>query len=86
MEIFIFNFYFNFNAGTADGSINVYNVPAKGNSVKLQETLNTHTCSITDLHGQEGEDYMVSGDDLGNITLWKAGGAFKKVLEISGYG
>ena len=82
----IVSIYLRLNSGTADGSINVYDVPVKGNSVKLQETLNAHACSITDLHGQESEDYMVSGDDLGNITLWKAGGAFAKILEIQGYG
>ena len=70
--------------GTADGSLYVFDVPSKGNSVKLQEMIRAHACSVTDLHAH-GDD-MASCDDLGNIIIWKAGGVFTKVLEIKGSG
>lgn len=69
--------------GTADGSILVFDVPSKGNGVKLQETLNAHDQSITELH--TSNDTMISGDEKGKIVVWKAGGYFQKLRVIDGY-
>jgi len=59
-------------------------VPSKGNSVKLQEMIRPHSCSVTDLHAHGG--HMASCDDLGNIIVWASGGVFTKVQEIKGSG
>lgn len=72
-----------FFLGTADGSILVFDVPSKGNGVKLQETLNAHDQSITELHASN--DTMISGDEKGKIVVWKAGGYFQKLRVIDGY-
>jgi len=70
--------------GTADGSIYAFDIPTKGNGVKLHDTINAHTCALTDLHALD--DCMVSADDMGKIILWKVGGAVTKTLEIEGFG
>eukprot|EP00795_Rhopilema_esculentum_P012302 gene12302-2949_t len=70
--------------GTADGHILVFSVPTKGPAVKLQETLDEHSCSICDI-ASEG-DRMATSDESGKIILWKAGGHFVKLIEINGYG
>ena len=62
----------------------MFDVPNKGNTVKLQETLLEHRTSITDLHAYS--ENMISGDEEGNIILWKAGGHFTKLIEIMGFG
>ena len=62
----------------------VFDVPARGTAVKLQETLEPHSCSIADLAGKN--NHMLSSDEQGNIILWKTGGSFTQVMKIDGYG
>eukprot|EP00112_Aurelia_sp_Birch-Aquarium-sp1_P009986 Seg2155.6 transcript_id=Seg2155.6/GoldUCD/mRNA.D3Y31 product="WD repeat-containing protein 54" protein_id=Seg2155.6/GoldUCD/D3Y31 len=70
--------------GTADGNILVFLVPSRGPAVKLQETLDAHGCSISDI-AADGQ-VMASSDESGKIIIWKAGGHFVKVKEIAGFG
>ncbi|XP_047128680.1 WD repeat-containing protein 54 isoform X1 [Hydra vulgaris] len=72
--------------GVADGSILVFDIPNKGTTVKLHETLLEHRTSITDLHSHSSSGNMISGDEEGNIIVWKAGGHFTKLIEIMGFG
>ena len=76
--------FLNLIVGTADGHILVFSVPTKGPAVKLQETLDEHSCSICDI-AADG-DRMATSDESGKIILWKAGGHFVKLIEINGYG
>jgi len=70
--------------GVADGGILVFDVPSKGNGVKLQETISGHDISICDLSSYQST--MVSTDESGKIILWKAGGHFQKLRTLDGYG
>lgn len=61
----------------------MFDVPAKGSSIKLQETLQAHDCGINDLHSYG--DQMVSSDDSGTLILWNSGSCFTKHKVIAGY-
>ncbi|KXJ18917.1 WD repeat-containing protein 54 [Exaiptasia diaphana] len=70
--------------GSSDGGIMVFDVPARGTGVKLQETLSTHAEPICDLVGKDSK--MVSSDDTGYMIVWQAGGHFTQLSKIDGFG
>ena len=59
-------------------------MPTKGPAIKLQETLDDHSQSICDIASDK--ETMATSDESGKIIVWKAGGHFKKVTEIDGFG
>ena len=62
----------------------VFDIPPRGTSIKLQETLGSHKVAICDLEAQGSR--MVSSDEEGNIILWQSGGHFTEVIKIDGKG
>ena len=70
--------------GSSNGTIMVFDIPSEGTAVKLQETLEHHKVSITDLASYE--DNMVSGDADGNIAVWQCDETLKQLRTIRGAG
>lgn len=71
--------------GSEQGSILVFNIPSKGTTVTLTDTVQKHSAPISDL-ASEG-DTLVSADELGTIIVWKQGGSSLSVaLNIRGSG
>ncbi|XP_052227877.1 WD repeat-containing protein 54-like isoform X2 [Dreissena polymorpha] len=58
--------------GTQQGHILVFDIPVKGNSVSLANTVGGHSVAVCDLAGQD--DTLVSGDENGTILLWRVQG------------
>ncbi|EDO41534.1 predicted protein [Nematostella vectensis] len=70
--------------GSSDGGIMVFDVPARGTGVKLQETLSSHNGAICDLVSHGGK--MVSSDESGHMIIWQSGGHFTQLSQIKGFG
>lgn len=62
----------------------VFDIPARGTGVKLQETLSSHVVSIGDLVAKDTK--MVSTDETGHMIVWQAGGHFTQLSKIDGFG
>ncbi|XP_070212423.1 WD repeat-containing protein 54-like isoform X2 [Littorina saxatilis] len=71
--------------GNESGKILVFNIPAKGTNVTLQNTLKGHSSPICDLTSEENT--LISSDGVGTILIWNFSGSdAKQVTSISGSG
>ncbi|GFO36909.1 WD repeat-containing protein 54 [Plakobranchus ocellatus] len=83
--IFVLTSQRGIQVGSEAGAILVFDIPSKGTSVNLLDTLQKHSASICDL-ASEG-DTLVSADELGSIIVWKLGGSsLSVVVNIRGSG
>ena len=62
----------------------VFDVPARGTAVKLQETLSAHSGAICDIVSNGGR--TASSDESGGIIVWQSGGHFTQICKIDGCG
>lgn len=77
--------------GTWSGRILVFDIPAKGPNIVLNEELAGHQTPITDIateraQGQDGVADMVTADDSGVLCVWRSGTVFTLLTRIPGFG
>lgn len=77
--------------GTWSGRILVFDIPAKGPNIVLNEELAGHQTPITDIateraQGQDGVADMVTADDSGVLCVWRSGPEFTLLTRIPGFG
>ncbi|ERE66251.1 WD repeat-containing protein 54 [Cricetulus griseus] len=77
--------------GTWSGRILVFDIPAKGTNIVLNEELAGHQTPITDIateraQGQDGVADMVTADDSGVLCVWRSGTVFTLLTRIPGFG
>ncbi|KAL4232079.1 WD repeat-containing protein 54 [Mactra antiquata] len=71
--------------GTQKGDILVFDIPPKGTNVSVVHTCQGHKQAICYLASED--DMLVSSDEDGNISVWKAFGTnLQKNLQINGHG
>ncbi|CAD5117886.1 DgyrCDS6630 [Dimorphilus gyrociliatus] len=64
--------------GTYEGHVMVLSIPGKGNNIQLVETLRNHSFPISALDGIG--DILAVVDERGQISTWRAGQPFEKLL------
>ncbi|MEJ1286575.1 WD repeat domain 54 [Cricetulus griseus] len=79
------------SSGTWSGRILVFDIPAKGTNIVLNEELAGHQTPITDIateraQGQDGVADMVTADDSGVLCVWRSGTVFTLLTRIPGFG
>ncbi|XP_029415286.1 WD repeat-containing protein 54 isoform X2 [Nannospalax galili] len=77
--------------GTWSGQVLVFDIPAKGPNIVLNEELAGHQMPITDIatepaQGQDGVADMVTADDSGVLCVWRSGPEFTLLTRIPGFG
>ncbi|XP_021510401.1 WD repeat-containing protein 54 isoform X1 [Meriones unguiculatus] len=77
--------------GTWSGRVLVFDIPAKGPNIVLNEELAGHQTSVTDIatehaQGPDGVADMVTADDSGVLCVWRSGLEFTLLTRIPGFG